>query len=234
MIVSIMQPAYLPWLGYFDRIAISDLHIVLDSVMLERSSKTRFTNRNKIRTPEGWAWLTVPIRTARRGQPLIQEVEIDNEQPWTGKHWRSLAQTYSKAPFFAEHRAWFEAYYQRSWTCLAPLLRESTEYLLDAFHIGTPRLYSSELKILGQKSDLILSICRYVGAKAYLSGPFGRDYLDHDAFAAAGIELIFHDYSHPVYSQVHPGFEQYMSAIDLLFNHGQTSRVIMTEYKDIV
>lgn len=227
MIVSISQPAYLPWLGYFDRIAKSDVAIVLDNVMLERSSKTRFTNRNKVRTTEGWTWLTVPVKTAGLGQPLICDVELDTEQSWADKHFRSLVQSYSRAPHFAEHRDWFENFYNQPMTHLAPLLRESTTYLLDTLGIKTPLLYSSEMNVAGQKSELVLNLCKHAGATTYLSGPLGRDYLDATSFEAAGIGLEFHDYEHPVYPQLYTGFEPYMSIVDLLFNCGDASQQIL-------
>ncbi len=105
MIVSINQPAYLPWLGYFHRIAISDAHIVLDHVQLEKNS---FTNRNKIRTREGWGWLTVPVQTPGSSAIFpIKEVEIANQKPWAAKHWQTLRLNYSKAPFFDQHAAFF-------------------------------------------------------------------------------------------------------------------------------
>ena len=128
MIVSISQPAYMPWLGYFNRIAKSDVAIILDNVMLERSTKTRFTNRNKIRTAEGWSWLTVPVKTAGLGQPLICDVGLDMEQNWTTKHYRSIVQHYSRASHFAKHRDWLEDFYSKSWNKLAPMLNESSSY----------------------------------------------------------------------------------------------------------
>jgi hypothetical protein len=228
MIVSISQPAYFPWLGYFDRMAQSDIAIVLDNVMLERSSKTRFTNRNRIRTESGAIWLTVPVKTAGIGQPLISDAELDLEQKWAQKHFRSLAQFYGHTPYFSDHRNWLEHFYSRPWTHLAPLLRESTGYLLDKLQIRPQLLFSSELNVIGQKHELILNLCKHVGATTYLSGPFGRDYLDAEAFLAAGIELKFHDYQHPVYSQAYQPFEPYMSVVDLLFNCGDSSRQILS------
>lgn len=227
MIVSINQPAYLPWLGYFDRIARSDLHIVFDDVKIERNTSTSFTNRNKIRTAQGWAWLTVPIR--RLDEPddeIINRVQVDGSH-WANKHLRSIVQSYSRAPHFAEHRDWLEGFYSRPQSHLAPLLRESTEYLLDALGIGTPLLYSSEMKVDGQKSELVLNLCKSAGASTYLSGPFGRDYLDVASFEAAGIKLKFDDYEHPIYPQLHAGFQPYMSVIDLLFNCGDASLQIL-------
>ncbi|OOZ41872.1 hypothetical protein BOW53_02165 [Solemya pervernicosa gill symbiont] len=231
MIVSIMQPAYLPWLGYFDRIAQSDVHIVLDDVALERSSKTRFTNRNKVRTKEGIKWLTVPVKTAGLGQPLISQIEIDNGQPWRKKHWQTLLHSYSQAPCFHEHKTFFENYYAREWPKLGECLKESTQYLLDVLGINVNLLYSSEMIVEGVKSELILNLCQSVGATKYISGPFGRDYLNGNAFESAGIELSFHDYHHPVYKQYHGGFEPYVSIVDLLFNHGSKSLEILTSYE---
>lgn len=223
MIVSIMQPAYLPWLGYFDRIAKSDLHIVLDSVPLERSSRTRFTNRNKIRTVNGWMWLTVPVVTAGKGQPIINTTEIDNAQNWQRKHWLTIVHSYKSAPYFSRYKHFFEYFYNNNFKYLGALLREGTDYLLESLNIRTPMHYSSETKVDGQKSDLILNLCRYFGATKYLSGPFGRDYLDQKKFESARIEISFHDYRHPVYPQIFKNFEPYMSVVDLLFNCGNNS-----------
>ena len=223
MIVSISQPAYLPWIGYFHRIAKSDVAIVLDNVRLERSSKTRFTNRNKIKTSEGWTWLTVPVKTAGLGQPMICNVELDTQQKWANKHCRSITQSYSQTPHFAAHRNWLEDFYSQPWTHLAPMLSTSLVYLLDVIGIETPLLFSSNMEVGGQKSELILNICKQAGATTYLSGPFGRDYLAAEAFEAAGINIEFDDYKHPVYPQMHAGFQPYMSVIDLLFNCGDAS-----------
>jgi hypothetical protein len=227
MIVSIMQPAYLPWLGYFDRIAQSDVHIVLNTVPLDRSSKTRFTNRNKILTQHGPVWLTVPVKTAGLGHPPINSLEVGAGDRWAEKHWRTVLHAYSSAPHFSEHRAPFEAYFDTPWARLDGLLREGRNYLLRELGIRTTIVESSELQPAGQKSELILNLCRQVGARRYLSGPFGRDYLDAPAFERAGVAIEYHDYVHPEYSQVQPGFEPYMSVIDLLFNHGPQSLAIL-------
>ena len=230
MIVSISQPAYLPWLGYFNRIARSDIAIVLDSVMLERSSVTRFTNRNKIKTSQGWSWLTVPVKTAGIDQPLICEVELDIHQNWAEKHLRSTLQSYSRGNHISSHIDWLKDFYSRPWTHLSPMLDESTSYLLGALNINTPLLYSSKMRVDGSKSMLILNLCKSVGATTYLSGPFGRNYLDHKIFDEAGIKLDFDDYIHPVYPQLHSGFQPFMSVIDLLFNCGGASIDILRSH----
>jgi hypothetical protein len=225
MIVSINQPAYLAWPGYFERIARSDMHIILDHVQFEKNS---FTNRNKIRTREGWTWLTVPLKTKGRFHDLaINSVETDDLQPWGRKHWNALCTNYAKAPYFAEHRAFFEGVYARPWPRLNDLLRETTSYLLQALGVGTKMVTSTELSVGGVKSELVLNLCRAVGAATYLSGPLGRGYLDEAAFAEAGIAVKYHDYEPPTYTQAFPGFEAGISTVDLLFNQGPASRATM-------
>jgi hypothetical protein len=227
MILSINQPAYLPWLGYFHRIAASDVHIVLDHVQFEKNS---FVNRNKIRTSDGWCWLTVPLKTSGRfGDLAIDQIEIDNAQRWPEKHWNSIRMNYSQAKYFPEHAEFFECIFSRSWERLNPLLREVTTYLLNAFGIKTKILFSSDLTPSGRKSELVLELCRKVSATGYLSGTLGRDYLDEDAFQNAGIPVAYQDYHPLTYKQLYSGFEPYMAAIDLLFNSGPESLDIIMQ-----
>lgn len=225
MIVSINQPAYLPWLGYFERIAASDLHVVLDHVQFEKNG---FVNRNKVRTREGWTWLTVPVLTGGRfGDLPISGLRVDEAQPWRRKHWDTLRFAYARAAHFPEHAPFFEALYARDWPLLAPLLEHATDYLLAALGIATPRVRSSELQAEGAKDALVLDLCRRTAATTYLSGALGRDYLRAEAFAEAGIALAWQDYAHPTYAQAHPGFESHLSVVDLLFNHGPASLAIL-------
>jgi hypothetical protein len=226
VIVSINQPAYFPWLGYFHRVQESDLHIVLDHAQFEKNS---FVNRNKVRTAQGWTWLTVPVRTKGRfGDLAINTIEIDSGRAWQWKHWNTLRQCYGKAHHFPEHAAFFERLFTQPWEDLLRLLRGSTEYILEqGFGIRTPLQYSSQMGVAGHKSELVLSLCRAVNATVYLSGPMGRGYLDHQAFRSAGIEIRYHDYVHPTYRQCYPGFESGMSAIDLLFNYGPDSARVL-------
>jgi len=229
VIVTIMQPAYLPWLGYFSRVAASDLFIVLDHVAVDLNRKTKFANRNRIRTAQGWTWLTVPIQT--KGMPddqPISDIRIE-EDSWRRKHWRSIEMNYARAPFFKQHRDGLAAIYDRSWSHLCELDLATTRYLLYAFGISTRLRSSSEMSVKSRKSDLILDLCIAAGATEYISGPFGRDYLDAGKFDSAGIALTFHDYRHPQYRQCFEGFEPYMSAADLLLNCGPASSAILQD-----
>jgi hypothetical protein len=219
--LSINQPAYLPWPGYFARIAASDVHIVLDHIQFEKNS---LANRNKLRTRQGWCWVTVPVKTKGRfGNLSIETLEIDNHIPWARKHLGTLRMDYARAPHYAMHAKFLEEIYSRSWTLLNELLREMLFNLLDAFGIKSEILFSSQMSVRGSKSELILNLCRATSASTYISGPFGRDYLDRSAFLDAGINIVFHEFESLPYPQVFPGFVPCLSALDLLLNCGAKS-----------
>lgn len=233
MIVSINQPAYLPWLGYFHRIAISDLHVVLDHVQFEKNS---FTNRNKVRTKDGWCWLTVPVSTKGQfGNLSISDLMVVNQLPWQAKHWATLRMNYAKSPFFHLYADFFEDIYTQKWDKLNDLLNRINLYILAAFNIETPILYSSRMAVDGNKDELVRNICVATGATTYLSGPFGRDYLRPELFTSSGIDIVYHDYLHPTYAQLYPDFQPYLTVLDLLFNHGPNSRqILMSLQKEVV
>jgi len=232
VIVSINQPAYLPWLGYFHRIAASDLHIVLDHVQFEKNS---FTNRNKVRTANGSAWLTVPVKTSGRfGELAINSLEIDNKSDWRRKHWQTVQQSYAKAAHFREHEAFFRELYGTPWEKLVDLCERVTSYLVQSFGIKSRLVRSSEMKGRGAKDELVLNLCREAGASTYISGALGRDYLREELFREAGIKVLYQDYHHPEYPQVYKPFEPYMAAVDLLFNCGPKSlEIIMKDQERI-
>ncbi len=227
MRVSIMQPAFLPWLGFFDRLLTSDLLIVLDHVQIDMNSKTKFVNRNRIRTATGWIWLTVPLLTKGLSDLAINKLRILEDSPWRKKMWRAIEASYSQSPFFATYAETVSAALDQPIDNIANLDRVLTDALLARMEIELPVMYSSAMPIGGVKDDLLISLCSDVGATSYISGPFGRDYIDRTKFEDAGIGLMFHDYEHPRYEQAFPGFEPYMSMIDLLFNHGPKSKDIL-------
>jgi hypothetical protein len=230
VIVSINQPAYLPWPGYFDRIARSDLHIVLDHVQFEKNS---FTNRNRIRTPAGWCWLTVPVQTRGRfGTLTIDGLEAAGDG-WRRRHWDSLRCQYARAPAFDTHAGLLEGVYRTEWPRLAPLMHTLTGHLLEAFGITTPLRFSSDLAVTGAKDELVLNLCRSVGATTYISGPFGRTYLRLERFRQAGVTVLFHDYRPPCYAQAWPDFVPGLSALDLLLNAGERSREVMMRNQEL-
>lgn len=222
MILAVHQPQYIPWLGYFDKIAKSDRFVFLDQVQYK---EREFQNRNKIRTKDGWIWLTVPVASRHGERQKICDVAIDNSVDWRRQHIESLRSWYGRAPFFNEHLPFFEDAYNRRWERLVDISTHIIKYLLAKFSISTPLSFEAELDIRSAKTDRIIEICRKMNADTYLSGAGGRDYLDEEKLGQSGIKLAYQDYKHPAYRQQFmkdkDDFIPYMSALDLLFNEGR-------------
>jgi len=215
--VAIIQSNYIPWKGYFDIIHDVDLFIFYDDVQFTTRD---WRSRNKIKTANGTTWLTVPVGS--RVDRLICEVQIA-DQNWQQKHWRSISQAYARAPFFAKYRAFFSAVFLgQNWTRLSELNVYLTKRIAtDFLGIDVEFRDSREFSPQGSKDARLLDILKKVGAQTYVSGPSAKDYIDESAFAEAGIQLIWKDYSgYPEYPQLHPPFEHAVSIIDLLFNVG--------------
>jgi hypothetical protein len=224
MRVGIHQPMYLPWLGLFDRICRCDLFVLLDNVPY---SKNYFLNRNKIKTANGWTWLTVPVIFKGKSHKLINEIEIDNRSDWRKKHWLSIYYSYKHSSYFDNYSELFEQFYKQEWCYLAEATTQVFFSLLKILNIRTPIRMASALGVEGRKEELILNICKAVRANEYLSGPDGRNYLDLGWWQENNMKVEFHDYLHPQYRQLHGEFLPYMSVIDLLFNCGPESLAIL-------
>lgn len=225
MIVSVHQPQYVPWLGYFNKIIKSDYFVFLDKVQYKNRE---FQNRNKIRTQNGWMWLTVPVISKGLGRQAICDVAIDNSFEWRKRHWRSLLICYQKSPFFKEHSDFFEKVYLSKWNKLAELNVYIIKYIMEVLGINTPFCFESDMNISTQKTDRIVDICLKLNADSYLSGIGGKSYLEEKKFEGAEIKLLYQDFRHPVYRQQFVSNEEdflpCMSLIDLLFNEGPKSR----------
>ncbi len=221
MIVTVHQPEHLPWLGFFDKMRQADIMVLLDTTQFVKQD---FQNRNRIKTAQGAKWLSVPVyRTGRSDQDIL-DVEICNERSWRHRHWGLIERSYAKAPCFDAHRDFFRELYAEPWTRLVDLNLAIIEYL--AAQLGMPGrvLRASELGIHERGGTKInLAISQKLGAQAYLSGRYGRDYLDEAPFDAAGIQVLYQDFQHPVYPQLWGEFVPQLSTIDLLFNCGAES-----------
>ncbi len=225
MIVTIHQPLFLPWLGYLDRMARADLFVVLDHVQFERAN---YQNRARYLLDGTPRWLTVPV-VQRSQKERILDKEIDHRHegsatkaPWGAAGFATLRHAYRQAPHFRAYAAPLKALLEARWTRLADLALASVELMREAFGIRTPMVRSSELAVHGQKSELVLSICRAVGATTFLGGMGGsRRYLDLEMMARAGVRVEWQAFAHPIYSQCGSGgFVAGLSAIDALFNCG--------------
>ncbi|MGH2888744.1 MAG: WbqC family protein [Solirubrobacteraceae bacterium] len=212
-----MQPTYLPWSGYVDLIDHSDAFVFLDTVAFSRQS---WQQRNRISTPQGPLWLTVPVQR-HAGQP-ISEVAIDNARPWRRKHWTSLEASYRRAPFWLQCAPSLRAVYERQWTSLADLNMELIRVLCRLARVDANPVLASTLEPLeGGRDGRLVEICRRLGGHTYLSPLGALAYLHDDSdFAAAGIELAFQNYRPQVYPQQGHTFNPQLSVIDALMNNG--------------
>ena len=224
MKISINQPAYIPWLGYFERIDFADKHIVLDHVDFEKNS---FINRNKIVSNNGTQWLTIPLKKSINDKSIMT-LKTENNIKWMANHLKSLKQNYSKTPFFKKYfsqiNELFESNTQNS--NFIEIIEKLNKLLLFNLGIDTEIIYSSELKINSRKSNLVLDICKSQNSKIYLSGINGKNYLDLNSFEKNEIKVLYQEYKCVPYHQQFDkksDFISNLSVLDLLFNKGEDS-----------
>lgn len=231
MRVVVLQPTYLPWMGYFGMIDIVDTFVFYNNVQFSVQS---WQQRNKIKSANGnWIWLSVPI-VHKFGQN-INDVRINNTTNWKKKHWASIFQSYTKAPCFEEYKEEIERIFQIEWEYLSDLNISIIKKLSELLGLRIPEfMKSSDFgEITGQKTDRLLLVLEKIGADEYVSGPGAKDYIDIKGFKEKGIKLYWYEYQHPVYPQIRGEFIPYLSAIDLLFNTGNEAiRYIREGSKD--
>jgi hypothetical protein len=222
--LAVLQPSYLPWLGYFDQMRRADVFVLYDDVQYDRHG---WRNRNRIKTADGPLWLTVPVLHSGLGQPYINKVMVDRRTPWRRKHLSSLGQSYAKASYANEFLLAFDRVLQRDWERLVDLNYAVLTLLAGWLGVTTPIVMASELGIGGGRSERLLAICRHFGATRYLSGDAAETYLDLQMFTTAGVEVEWQRFQHPVYPQQHGAFVPYLSAADLIMNCGPESSAIL-------
>jgi hypothetical protein len=216
----ILQPSYIPWRGYFHQIQKTNVFVFYDDVQYDDRG---WRNRNRIKTPSGTQWLTVPVLSAgsQVKRTPIKDVRINWDRPWARKHWAGIQSAYRKAPHFERYAPLLEAFYARRDERLADFTIDLTLALAAELGIrGTRFLRSSELHAQGTKSDRLLSLLAAVGSRSYISGPSARAYIDHDKLERAGVTVEYMVYDYPEYEQLHPPYDPQVSIVDLLFMKG--------------
>lgn len=226
MRIGILQPGYLPWLGFFEQMHRSDVFVIYDDVQYDKNS---WRNRNRIKTANGIQWLTVPVHMKFERHTLVKDVMIDNTVNWRKKHLLSIKQSYSKAAFFKKYESLLEDAYSRNWDCLVEIDMYFILTLAEGLGIDTTKLVrSSSLNIAGDRIGKLIKICRHFDADIFYEGASGRNYIDPEIFLNHGINVEFQNYSHPTYNQLYGDFVPYLSILDLLFNCGDNSLSILT------
>ncbi len=232
MRVVVLQPGYLPWLGFFDLLQRADRFVIYDDVQFDRRG---WRQRNRIKTAQGVRWLSVPVNASRPDR--IYDVTVASDQNWARQHLQTIRHSYHEAPFFDWLFDPLAEVLERPWHQLLDLDVAVIRLLASLLRIDTPLLSSRELaahhpETASQGSGAIhatsrlVAICRALDADRYLTGDSARDYLQLPLFE--GIEVEWHGYHHPEYSQLHGPFIPYLSVIDLMFNHGPESLGILS------
>ena len=222
MKVAIHQPHYLPWLGYLAKWAAADVFVVLDTVQYEKNG---WQNRNRIKTPAGAAWLTVPVHA-----PLGTAISAATiaAEPWARHHMAAIQHAYARAPHYRRYRDELEAWYAAPAERFAAVAEASAGWLAERFEIGVPTRRASELGVTDtDPTGRLLAICRVLGADTYLAGRDGVTYMDLARFEAVGIAVRVQRYDHPVYPQLHGDFVPFLSSLDLLLNAGPAGRALL-------
>jgi len=216
MIVSVHQPHYLPWLGYFDKIDSADVFVLLDSVQFEKNG---WQNRNRIKTARGWMWLTVPVR--HDFGTTIAETAVNNNVRWRKKHLQALVTNYSKSPYFSEYRGYFEDAYADEIDRLSPLNALMLGWFLESIGIGTRIVTASAFEGLpDDPNERLADIVARLGGDTYLAGAGCGDYFSDGPFRKRGIRVVFQEYEPVEYPQLYGDFIPRLAVVDALFNCG--------------
>ena len=226
MIVSIHQPNYLPWPGYFDKIAKSDVFVLFDDVQFPMGKSV--CNRNLIKTPHGGLWLTVPV-VDKSSRKSINKIEINNDSDWRRNHWKNIRTFYCRAPFFSDYMKIFEAIYLRPWDKLCDLNTAIIMAMLKILEIETKIVCSSQLGLASGGEQKLIDIVKKLNGDAYLTGtgPGSQRYVKEEDFRNNHIALLYHGYTPQEYPQLHGAFMPNLSALDWLFNTGPNAAAFL-------
>ncbi len=217
----ILQPSYVPWRGFFDLVHRADVFVFYDDVQYDKHG---WRNRNRVKTPQGTQWLTIPVQSAGNVEAglKILDVKTNPAARWAKKHAQTLKQTYARAPRFEEVAPLVDEIYAECPERLCDFTIASTIRLARALGITSTRFArSSELGVDGERTERLVEIVRHVGATRYISGPSAQAYLEPERFAAAGVELEYIVYDYPEYPQLHPPYDAFVTIWDTLFMLGE-------------
>jgi hypothetical protein len=216
---AIHQPQYFPYPGFFHKLKLADVFVIMDNVQYDK----RFTNRNKILNPQGPLELTIPINKAHKFAPN-SAVEINNKIQWRQEHWKKIELSYSKSPFYRLYRDYLKQLYEREWSLLFEIDLETIRKTMEWLGIGIPIVKGSELAVEGNSTEWLIGACKKVGADTYVSGIGGRSYLNESLFEKSGVKLLYQAYSATPYPQrFSETFVPNLSILDMLANVGPDS-----------
>lgn len=221
--VTVIQPSYIPWRGYFDLIRRAETFVFYDDVQYDKHG---WRNRNRIKTASGPLWLTIPVlsKGSLSRHALIKDIEIDERSDWRQKHLQSIRHAYHRAPFFEDTFQFLnETYADRRSSLLSDFTMDLTKAIAARLNLRPEFVRSSELGVSGERMDRLMGTLAATRAGRYISGPSAQAYIDEGRFRASGIALEYIDYTYGVYPQLHGDFDPNVSIVDLLMMTGPSA-----------
>jgi hypothetical protein len=233
MKVAIHQPQYFPYGGFFQKVSLSDMYVVMDDAQYDK----RYTNRNRIISAGGPVWISVPINKEQKFSPN-HEVEINNKMSWRDLHWRRLQLSYNKSPYFNLYREYFEELYKKEWKMLFDLDLNTLKQVISWLGLKVEIILESELHVSTKSSQRLFDVCKAVGADTYVAGIGSRNYMDESIFSRNNVRVEYQNWA-PVPYEQHLSkdglFIPNLSIIDMLANLGpDTLNVIRGENPPIL
>lgn len=223
--LAIMQPTFLPWVGYFALMDRVDRFVLLDDVQFDKRS---WQQRNRIKTANGPLWITAPVLTKGRSDQTIAEARLAADADFTATMLKTLDHAYRKAPFYEEVMERLAPALEAAEDGLCALNIALIEALAGLMGLEADLVRASATPVGSAKAQRLADLCTAHGARRYLSPPGSKDYLDGDpALGEAGVRLFYFAYEHPVWPQLHGAFEPYLSALDLVMNARPDSLAIL-------
>jgi len=218
MILSGHQPNYWPYPGLIGKIMLSDSFVYVTKVQFEKKS---WQKRNRIRTKEGWNYIQVPTITKGKFDQNICDVEIDNNNDWREKTLKTIQLLYGKAPFYKEYADFINDLYKKDWTMLSDMDIEIMNFILNDLGCETKIYYDKDYDFEGNKTAMLVDMCKKIGCDTYLSNLGSSAYVQIDEFTQAGLNHQYIDYTGVEYRQMFGGFEPGLSILDMLMNCGR-------------
>ena len=229
--VAILQSNYIPWKGYFDLVNSVDEFILYDEMQY---TKNDWRNRNKIKTAQGVQWLTIPVKQGSLSQTISETKTASNT--WSSKHAKTLALAYGRSRHFREF-----------WPQFEPLYMDGREYFLSRINFEFMRAvngilgidshitWSNDYRLVGDRSERLVNLCKQAGAEEYITGPSALNYMNASVFHGSGISVKVVDYGgYPEYAQLYPPFKHEVSILDLIFNEGADARKYMKSFPETI
>ena len=222
-ITCIHQPDFAPYLGFFHRLLTTDHFIILDDVQFSRGG---WQNRDRIKGRDRSIWLTLSLEKGNYPKN-INEANLSNDVMWVENNLNLIRESYSKAKYFSEIYPKIEIIYYADHIRMIDFNMAIINLALDYFEINVNMSYASEWAIATSSSQRLVDLVMAVGADVYLTGQGSKDYLDEQLFPNKGISVLWQEFKHPTYSQLHGEFEPMLSCLDILFNCGRESATIL-------